>query len=858
MTIGTPGNLLTAYARADGAWDEMVDRDGQLRGHWARLGPAFAELGIDELTRRREEAARLLDADGVTYNVYGAPASVDRRWRLDPVPVVLGSDEWVDIEQGVIERAELLDLVLTDLYGARDLLRRDLLPPELVYGHPGFLRACDGVRLPGEQQLFTCAVDLVRDPDGSWVVLGDRAQAPSGAGYALENRVVTSRVLPSLYRDAQVHRLAPFFRTLRSALQEVAPRAAGDPRIVVLTPGPFAETAFEHAYLASSLGYPLVQGSDLTVRNGRVWMRSLGRLEPVDVILRRVDAWFCDPLELRADSELGAPGLVEASRLGSVSIVNTLGSGVLESPALLAFLPAIARHLLGHDLRLPTVEAWWCGDATMRSHVLAHLDRLVLRRVSRGPGPGAVSGWELSASERDALRAEIEARPGTWVGQAAAAPGSSPTLAGGGLEPRATVLRTFAVARLGSYVAMPGGLTRVAGDAGGPVVSNQAGALSKDTWVLSSEPEPLVSFWLQGGPAVAAVEPAASMSSGAGENLFWLGRYAERSEDVVRLLRVVLQRRNEFAHDTTPAGSECLRALLVAVTEVTTTYPGFVGEGSIERLADPGPELVAVAIDGTRPGTLADAVRRMLDAAYAVRDQLSGDTWLVLGNLDRDLLSPGSQGTLGRVTLGRVLHSLLAFAGLGAESMVRDPGWHFMDIGRRLERALQLCALLRATVTTERHVATDSLLFESVLTAAESIITYRRRYRSQAQLETLLDLLLTDAANPRSVVYQLDRLVTDMQVLPGLGRDDRLSSPARSVLEASTQLRLADTARLSRADDDGHRHDLVGLLDEISAALHAAADAVADDHFGHLQPQRTVLLATGPTLPDTGEETMSA
>jgi len=405
---------------------------------------------------------------------------------------------------------------------------------------------------------------------------------------------------------------------------------------------------------------------------------------------------------------------------------------------------------------------------------------------------------------------------------------------------------------------MPGGLTRVAGDAGGPVVSNQAGALSKDTWVLSSEPEPLVSFWLQGGPAVAAVEPAASMSSGAGENLFWLGRYAERSEDVVRLLRVVLQRRNEFAHDTTPAGSECLRALLVAVTEVTTTYPGFVGEGSIERLADPGPELVAVAIDGTRPGTLADAVRRMLDAAYAVRDQLSGDTWLVLGNLDRDLLSPGSQGTLGRVTLGRVLHSLLAFAGLGAESMVRDPGWHFMEIGRRLERALQLCALLRATVTTERHVATDSLLFESVLTAAESIITYRRRYRSQAQLETLLDLLLTDAANPRSVVYQLDRLVTDMQVLPGLGRDDRLSSPARSVLEASTQLRLADTARLSRADDDGHRHDLVGLLDEISAALHAAADAVADDHFGHLQPQRTVLLATGPTLPDTGEETMSA
>jgi uncharacterized alpha-E superfamily protein len=585
-------------------------------------------------------------------------------------------------------------------------------------------------------------------------------------------------------------------------------------------------------------------------------MRSLGRLEPVDVILRRVDAWYCDPLELRPDSELGAPGLVEACRLGSVSIVNTLGSGVLENPALLAYLPAVARHLLGHDLRLATVDTWWCGDAGMRAHVLANLASLVLRRVSRLAGPSARFGWELSASERDELRAEIEARPESWVGQAPAVLGSSPTLSGAGLVPRATVLRTFSVARDGSYVVMPGGLTRVAGDEGGQVVSNQAGALSKDTWVLSTEPEPLVGFWLQGGPAVAAVEPAGSMSSGAAENLFWLGRYAERAEDVVRLLRVALERRNEFANDTTPAGAECVRALLVAVTEVTATYPGFVGEGAIERLADPGPELVAVAVDGTRPGTLADSVRRMLDAAYAVRDQLSGDTWLVLGNLDRDLLSPGSQGALGRVTLGRVMHSLLAFAGLGAESMVRDPGWRFMDSGRRIERALQLTALLRAAITTERHVATDSLLFESVLTAAESIITYRRRYRSQAQLQTLLDLLLVDAANPRSVAFQLDRLADDLAALPSIELDGRLSGPARHVLEASTHLRLADTELLARADDAGRRRDLVDHLDALTAALQGAADAVADDHFGHLHPQRTVMLHTGPAGHEP--ETLSA
>jgi uncharacterized circularly permuted ATP-grasp superfamily protein/uncharacterized alpha-E superfamily protein len=845
MTIRSPDRLLASYRPLPGTVDELLDDGGDVRTHWARIGHALDELGLDELVRRRREAARLLDDDGVTYNVYedgpGAPAP----WRLDPLPVLVSSDEWATIERGVIQRAELLNLVLTDLYGPRELLRRGVLPPELVYAHPGFVRACDQIRIPGPAQLFTSAFDLAREPGGECRVLADRTQAPSGAGYALENRVVVSRIFPSLYRDAEVHRLAPFFRALRGSLQAVAPRPDDEARIVVMSPGPWSETAFEHAYLASYLGYSLVEGADLTVRDGKVWLRSLGRLERVDVILRRVDAWYCDPLELRPDSHLGVPGLVEAARLGNVTVVNTLGSGVLENPGLLPFLPKLSEHLLGQQLRLPSVDTWWCGDETSRRHVLAHLDRLVVKPTARnGTGPAAIFGAALTARERDDLARAIEARPHLWVGQDPIALASAPTLTDNGLEARRALLRAFTVARADSYAAMPGGLTRVAPTRGDSVVSNQAGALSKDTWVLASEPEPLTGFWLQGGPRTTAVEPAGSMSARAAENLFWLGRYAERAEDVVRLLRAVHDRRTEFEHGLSPAGLSCLRALLVALTHVTTTYPGFVGDGAGERLAAPGSELRALEIDEHRPGTLAHSLRRMLDAAHAVRDQLSGDTWIVIGSLDRSIPRRGGVAVErrrgGQNSLSNVMTGLLALTGLGAESMVRDPGWHFMDAGRRIERAIQLAALLRATVTTERDTATDSLLLESVLTAAESIITYRRRYRSHAQIETVLDLLMLDDDNPRSLAYQLDRLAEDLADLPGGATRGRLGDAQRLVLEATTTLRLADTAALATTGADGTRHDLDAFLAGTIELMCKAADAVDGTHFSHLLPQRAL------------------
>jgi len=837
-------DLVDSYRPIPRVYDEMLTVEGEVREHWAQVGRVIDELGLDELVRRRRETRRLLDDDGVTYNVYGGDTSTPAPWALDPLPVLLSSQEWVAIEAALVQRAQLLNLILSDLYGRRDLLRRGLLPAEVVFAHPGFLRQCDGVRLPGSQQLFTTAVDLARDAAGRFTVLADHTQAPSGAGYALENRVVVSRLFAGMYRESQVHRLAPFFRMLRTALQVIAPPETDEPRIVVLSPGPSSETAFEHAYLATYLGYSLVEASDLTVRDGRVWLRSLGRLEPVDVILRRTDAAFCDPLELRADSVLGVPGLVEASRLGTVSIVNTLGSGVLENPGLLPYLPKLAEHLLGQPLLFPSVQTWWCGDGAGRRHVLANLDRLLVTPIAWGLGPTSYPS-DLSGTARDDMRGRIEARPEIWVGQEHVEMASAPAVGTDGLEARRTVLRAFAVARHDSYAAMPGGLTRVAASSDGVRVSNQAGALSKDTWVLASEPEKLSGFWLRPGPAVTAIEPEGSMSARAAENLFWIGRYAERAEAVARLLRTVHDRRVDFQHSPNEAGAECLEVLLSALTRLTSTYPGFVGEGAVDRMAAPDAEMLALVVDEGRPGTLAHAVRHLLAAANAVRDQMSNDTWMVVGNLEREIVglraeSPGRQ-TVVTSSLGRITQSLLAISGLAAESLVRDPGWRFMDAGRRIERAIQLASLLQATVVVERGTATDSLVLESTLIAAESIVTYRRRYRSHAQLQTILDLLMLDADNPRSLAYQVDRLSDDVRRLPAPSRGARLSGSERLVLETATALRLSDTAALATPDPSGTRPDLDAFLQSVVGLLRRTSDAIDGESFVHFLPQRRMV-----------------
>lgn len=820
------------------AFDELVGPDGSPRRGWAGLFEGLDQVVDGGLGHAQREVARLLEDDNVTYtpspgsgtSVVDPPVpnpqlSEPRPWRLDPVPLVLEDRDWAGLEAGVVQRAELLDALLADLYGPRRLLASGDLPAAAVLDHAEYLRPVVGTEALANQRLFLIAADLGRDAAGRWKVMADRTQAPSGAGYAMQNRRVVSRVLPELYHAAKLHRLTPFFQAMRTALVEAAPATVEDPRVVVLSPGPHSETAFDQAFVASLLGFPLLEGSDLTVRDGRVWLRGLSKLEQVDVILRRVDSVWTDPLELRPGSRLGTTGLLECVRQGTVSVVNTLGSGILENPALLPFLPSLSERLLGQPLRLPSVDTWWCGDPASRSHVLAHLDDLVVRPTSRDAGR-SVLGGALDWEQRARLVARIEAAPHRFVGQEVLPLSSAPTTVAERLVPRSVVLRSFAVRDGSSYTAMLGGLARVADQAEtrrGPLVTAADGGLAKDVWVVSSEPSVSTRVVVPRRAAErtrpAAPAAPATMVPRVLNDLFWFGRYAERAEDLLRLVLATRTLAIETDLDTTHG--RALETMLQAVTHVSTTYPGFVGGGA-ELL----PELRAMLIDRQRPGTAAQSLAALSLAAQGVRDQLSEDVWMVLAEVDRALAAlaahPDGQGLQLNDAGERVLSGLLALAGIVSENMVRDPGWHLLDAGRGLERALQVVALLRVTVCVERAAETDRMVREAVLTAVESIVTYRRRYRSRSGTDALVELLVVDQQNPRSVAYQLARVQADLQSLPTTSPSAR---PLRLLDGLVESVRTADPGALAVAED-GQRPALSAFLGDLHEQLHDLSEAI--------------------------------
>jgi len=821
--------------------DELAAPGGGPRRAWSALLEGLGPASARDLVRLQGEVMRLLEDDNVTYTpspsstvsvvepdpaaAVAAAALVEPRpWRLDPLPLVLEDREWARLEAGLVQRAELLDALLADLYGPRRLLASGDLPAAAVLDHDEYLRPVVGTESMATQPLFLTAADLGRAADGEWRVLADRTQAPSGAGYAMVNRRVVSRVLPEIYHDAHLHRLTPFFQAVRTALVELAPVGVEDPRVVVLSPGPHSETAFDQAFLASLLGFPLIEGSDLTVRDGRVWLRGLGRPEQVDVILRRVDSVWTDPLELRPGSRLGVSGLLECVRQGRVTVVNSLGSGALENPALLPFLPRLAERLLGAPLRLPSVATWWCGDPAGLAHVLAHLDELVVRPTSRGQGR-SVLGAGLDAEQRERLVARVRAAPHRFVGQEVLPLSTVPTVSGDRLVPRSVVLRGFAVRSGSSYTAMRGGLARVGEDPAsrsGPLVTAPDGGLAKDVWVVSSDgvtPTRVVVPRRSGERLPVAAAAAAVVPRVLGD-LFWFGRYAERAEDLLRLVLATRTVAVETDLDTTH--DPALQVLLQAVTHVSTTYPGF-----LEPRTALVPELRSLLLDRQRPGSVAQSLAALSLAAQGVRDQLSDDVWMVLAGVDRALAalvgSPQDRGLQLADAGERVLSGLLALAGIVSENMVRDPGWYLLDSGRGLERALQVVALLRVTLERRHAPDTERVVAEAVLTAAESIVTYRRRYRGRSGVGALVELLVLDPYNPRSVAYQLARLEADLRALPTTSPDAR---PLRLVEALTERVRTADPSALAVSTDDGQRPAMADFLGEVHEGLRDLSEAI--------------------------------
>lgn len=825
----------------ESGYDEFVDRDGNVRPAWAELADTIAERGRAGLDRLRSVVRGLIDNDGITYTDVepGGRGQEPRPWQLDTLPIVLSAADWEVLEAGLLQRSRVLDAVLADLYGPRSLLTEGILPPELLFGHPGYLRAANGIEIPGRHQLFMHACDVSRRPDGDFVVNADRTQAPSGAGYALADRRVVAHSIPDLYEKIAPRPTTPFAQALRLALIDAAPDDAQDPVVVVLSPGIYSETAFDQAYLATLLGFPMVESADLVVRDGMLWMRSLGTLKRVDVVLRRVDADYSDPLDLRADSRLGVAGLVEAQRRGTVTVVNTLGSGILENPGLLRFLPRMAEHLLSETLQLPTTEVYWGGIASERSHLLANLSSLLVKSTV---GENTFVGPTLSSDQLTRLATRIETMPWQWIGQELPQFSSAPTDHAGVLSSAGVGVRLFTVAQRGGYAPMIGGIGYVL--APGSAAYTLKTIAAKDVWVRPTErvSAEAISLPTPEPPAKTAAGTWGISSPRVLSDLFWIGRYGERAESMARLLIVTRDRFHVYRHQQHSEESECVPVLITALGRITGTDTTADGDHA-EMIAVAPSTMWSLTVDPRRPGSLLESVEGLALAARAVRDQMSNDTWMVLAAVERALAlesEPPQSLSEADALLTRAqtqtLAGMLTLSGVAGESMVRDVGWTMMDIGKRIERGLWLTALLQATLTVVRGAAAEQTVIESTLVACESSVIYRRRTVGKVSVAAMAELMLFDPQNPRSLLYQLERLRANLKELPGSSGSSR---PERLVDEISTLLRRSDPAELERVSDDGRRVELAGLLNSVHLELRNLAEVITTTQLalpGGMQP----------------------
>lgn len=835
-------------------YDEWRQPDGRLRPQWEAYFKYIEQLGDDEAKSRWTNVKSRLQENGVSYNVYDESKGSNRPWRLSPIPLILGSHEWDFISRAIEQRAQLLSSILTDLYGPQRILMDGDLPCELVFDNPKFLRALHGLGQQRINWLPLFATDLVRAPSGEFQFLEDHTQSPAGMGYALENRVVVAQFMPDVLRVCNVERLVTFFRVLGDRLRDLAPHNRDAPRVALLSPGPLSATYFEQAYLAQHLGITLVQGEDLTVRNDRVYLKTLGGLQPIDVLLRRVFDDYCDPLELRADSSLGVPGLVQAVRAGNVSTFNPLGTGLLGTPAFIPFLPGLCQKLLHQDLLMPSVPTYYCGVQAQRDLALADFDNMVVKPTFPSGHSDSIFVRQLALAERATLKARILQNPSQYVAQKFVPCSRTPVISNRVIHSRSYVLRCFATcSHPRDYHVMPGGLALVASADEDLAVSMYRGARSKDVWVVSDEPVPVGSIAPSAEVTVRLSRGGGDLPSRVADNLYWLGRYTERAESLGRLSRVIGNRfldvrgERDWAKNSeyvSLLSALHLQARCLAVTEATT--PDFVTQEASER------EFVSCITDPAIPGAVVSTIQAARRVSRVVRDRLSYDTWRILASLDESAerlckVRSNSDFPLVLGELNQVIASLAGFSGLAMESMTRGLAWRFLDMGRRIERSINLVTFLRVTLINRSDRETQ--LLEAVLEVADSSMTYRRRYPNSPQLAPAADLLLADDSNPRGLAFQLRTLTEHIGALPQLGAQGVRSNQQRLMLSATNQLDLSDIDELCRPSGNPvQREGLKKLLEHLGTVLPALSDSLTEAYLYHASVARHLQQREGPAM----------
>ena len=782
---------LPGYAGLPGRYDECRAPDGSLRPHWAQFLQSLGPSPAATLKTAADACARAVLEQDVSMNVYAGARSEPKPWPLDVVPHLVSTQDWKVLSDGLRQRAWLYNTLLADLYGPQKYLRSGALPPGLAMANPHFLRPCSGLGNQPGIFLHHYAVDIARSPDGHWWVLQDRLDAPSGLGYSLQNRFIVRQALSQPFHGSQVERLAKFFRNFRSSLADLAPAPTWgeDPRVVFLSPGPANETYFEHAYLARFFGYPLVEGADLTTRDRQVFLRTVGGLKRVDTVVRRVDSGFCDPLELNPRSVLGVPGLVHAAHGGRVALANQLGGAALESSCLLAFLKPLCRAVLGEDLRLPSVATWWCGQPEARKYVLENLDALVIKPSFRERGALTTRyGALLNPRDRRALIADIEARPDEYCGQERVLLGTTPAWRGGALRPVPFVMRLFVAWHDRDYRVMPGGLTRFDPTGADAIVSLQRGSATKDTWVLSSGPtkDPLSMTLVE--PAAAYHRPESTPSRLA-DNLYWLGRYLERTAQTVRLLdHLDPLLRDEISALDPAVARDSLRVLLAA--RPGPEEPG----GSIGELAA---EIREQADDADLPGSLAANLGQLIRVLDQVKVNLPPEFWRILRRLRAIAAEPSPRL---ESDLGQQLASLEALCN---ETLAHDMGWRFLKLGRRIERARHLIfladeLLLPDPPAGELLVPPSDFRLQTLLHFTDSLFTYRSIYHGVFQPASILAWLLVAPENPRGLRFQAERIADHLAALPEEVAPRAVPALRASAFRLVSSVKLADLTVLAR------------------------------------------------------------
>ena len=844
------GGLATGY-HAEGGFDELTDAAGSVRPHWNDFLRAITALDPSTRSLRMEQLNARVRETGIAHDIYADPASTSQPWRVDLVPLIVAPEEWRRLERALLQRARLFAKLLADLYGPQRLLASGAIPHQLVFTDPSFLRPCHGLNPSGGLIQFFAA-DLARAPDGSWRVIDTHTETPAGIGYALANRMVHTNVAGDMFGACKAQRLAPFFQQLQAALARRANRV--DPTIALLTPGPRHNDFFSHAYLARYLGLLLVEGGDLRVTGELVSLKTLHGLMPIDLIVRCIAGAVSDPLELDSSGFAGPVGLLQTVRGRPDSIVNVPGSALAENRALSAYLPRLAQDLLGEELVIPDGTRWWLGDPASRQHVLANLDRMIIRPAHEGtarPGralPG-VDPARLDKSRRETLRDEIEIRGAALVAEAKIGFGTTPSLTAAGLRPKPYAVRMFVTATANGFIALPGGLAMTV-DPELTVALSAPDGESRDVWVVSDTAlPPHTSLWR---PTIEAAQVRRSphdLPSRAADNLFWLGRYTERADWTMRVLRICLSRLQEdSAPRQEPRASRIALELLLAKDD--GRIPG-EWEPTDVRLVEQLARNLMTSADWHYglPRTL-DSIHRV---ASVTRDRLSLEAWRTLNDFyaSRRWRADAMPASIGDSLhlLDDGLRVLAAFHGLTHENMTRGFGWSFLDMGRRLARALYMGELLLGIFGKVRSSddETGTLLF--ALELADSFITYRSRYRLAPMLALVLDVLLIDESNPRSIAFQLAALASHVDSLPqSAGRAGRIEEQ-RLVLSLLTEVRLADSGSLGAVEPDGTRGRLRSLLSQQIATLPMLSDVIGRRYFNLVEKDAKWVRAHSQTEP---------